>query len=218
MHKCLKMIKLKSLLLEKTLYHGTTTDYIKDITSVGLIPMRGDFVSDMYDEYDGSDLKELVFATDKQQLGKAVNAITHHISKKLNKSFHDVTNEEFIKYGAIVKIHDGESILQHREEGDENYYGEHPPTVEPGDYYSENSVSIDEILTGKPMIRLLRRYGKWPLIWMGQTQNQRQELIRLVIKLHPNKPKDKIIKLIQSLPDKSIDGYYHNYKQRIGSI
>ena len=42
------MIKLKQLLLEKTLYHGTITDFIPNIKEHGLIPIIGQFVKQSY--------------------------------------------------------------------------------------------------------------------------------------------------------------------------
>tara|TARA_Y100000310_G_C20693897_1_gene824143 strand:- start:2750 stop:2950 length:201 start_codon:yes stop_codon:yes gene_type:complete len=62
--------------------------------------MLGDFVVDAYaDEYEsaGVDFEghvtELSFAADKENVDNAVTAMKHHISKKLNKGWHDVTNK-----------------------------------------------------------------------------------------------------------------------------
>ena len=95
----------KSLLTEKTLYHGTIIDNINSIKKYGLIPSVGEFVRNSYESdvigCNGDPdyyLKNLVFSTDKQQLDKAINAITAQIAQKLNKGFHDVTDDEFIKY------------------------------------------------------------------------------------------------------------------------
>ena len=43
------MIKLKSLITEKTLYHGTIIDNVCSIKNYGLIPSVGEFVKDAYD-------------------------------------------------------------------------------------------------------------------------------------------------------------------------
>ena len=203
------MIKLKQLLLEKTLYHGTIIDNVPSIEKYGLMPTVGKFVKDAYeDDIVGCGgnpedyLKDLVFATDKEQLDSAVTAITAQVSKKLGKSFHDVTDEDFIKYGALIKVYDGENYFQHRPEGDENYYGQHPHSVEPGNYYSEDYIGADEILTGHNMIRVLRRYGLWPRLYgftAGNLKWLRTELIRLALKYHKDKPKDTIIKAVMNL-------------------
>lgn len=206
------MIKLKSLLLERTLYHGTVVDNVKDIKRYGLIPSVGNFVKDMYDEYPEEELKDLIFATDKEQLGKAVTAITHHISRKLNKDFHSVTDQEFINYGVIIKIDDGELYMTLRNKDDHDRE-EHPYAVEPGDYYSEDSIGVDEILTGTPMIRLLRRYGEWPRIYGPQeTINKKQELIKMALQYHPDKPREVIIQFINNLSPSKIEKFYYNYK------
>jgi len=217
------MIKLKLLLYEETLYHGTTIDAAKNIKKQGLIPVRGDFVSTAYGgEYDSDsdfedNVPELVFAADKKNLSKAVSAATHHVGKKLNKDFHSVTDEDFIRYAAIIKINDGESSFSRRPEGDENYYGTHPTSVEPGDYYSENYVGVDEILTGKVMIKVLKRYGLWPRDYgdtkSQETINQKKDFL---IKYHlksPKLPKQDIISKVMSLTDKEVNRWYEKYRR-----
>jgi hypothetical protein len=214
------MISLKkiyeSLLVEKTLYHGTLNDNVRDIKKHGLQPLAGDFVKDMYDEYEdaGIEFPELTFATDKEQLSKAVNAITHQIAKKLNKGFHDVTDQEFINHGAIIKIHDGDRLMKQRPREDD-HRKEYPHTVEPGDYYSEESILIDDVLIGKSMIRLLKRYGNWPRNFgpnPNKEKNTKQELIRLAIQRHPEVSKNDILSKINSLSSQEIDDFYRKYK------
>lgn len=218
------MISFKKLILEKTLYHGTIIDFVPNIEKGGLLPSVGEFVKDAYDmsgydeDIDPDDyLKDLVFATDKEQLDKAVTAITAQIAKKLNKNFHSVTDDEFIRYGAIVKVYDGETAFEYRPKGDERH--EYPYTVEPGDYYSEGSIDVDEILTGHRMIRLLKRYGVWPRVYpvssAGDEKWLRSELIRLAIKYHKNTPKEKIIKLVMELPKNELVHKIHSYKNAI---
>jgi hypothetical protein len=195
------MIKLKSLLTEKTLYHGTTVANLKSIERSGLVPSVGKFVAVSYDDAVEAGLaKELIFATDKQQLDKAVSAATAQIADQMGKYFHDVTDDEFYRRAAIIKIYDGESLFQQRPEGDER--DEHPYTVEPGDYYSEDYIIPDEILTGQRMIRLLKRYGVWPRAYMfSRGENPlRGELMRLALKYHKNIPKEKIKQAIMNLP------------------
>lgn len=163
------MIKLKSLLVEKTLYHGTITDFIPSIKKQGLLPTVGQFVRNAYagsvdniDDEVSEYLKDLVFATDKKQLDKAVTAITAQIGIKLNKDFHSVTDEEFRQHGALAIIRDGDSVMNHRAKDDENYYGQHPFTVEPGDYFSDEYVDVDYILTRDKLLSFLKRLGRWP--------------------------------------------------------
>jgi len=89
----------------RTLYHGTCRFHEKSIRELGAVPMAGSFVSDAYEEdYAAVDVKlpELVFATDKEQLDKAVTAMTNCIATNLGKGYHDVTADEIIAYGLIV--------------------------------------------------------------------------------------------------------------------
>ena len=210
------MIKLKSLLLERTLYHGTTRDAAESIAKIGLIPMTGEFVMGSYGcEYDEKDIPELVFATNKKQLDKAVGAITAQIAAKLKKNYHDVTDEEFIAYGALIKINDGDDYFEKRpdKEEEEDFYAEYPPTVEPGDYYSHDSVAVDDILTGTAMTRLLKRYNLWPRKYGGtnEKENRRKHLIKMAIKYHKNIDPKKIVQRIMSLPLEDIDDWYFKY-------
>jgi hypothetical protein len=163
------MIKLKSLLVEKTLYHGTISDFVPSIKQHGLLPTVGEFVKNAYagsvdniDDEINDYLKELVFATDKKQLDKAVTAITAQVGIKLNKDFHSVTDEEFRLHGALAIIKDGDSVMKHRPPDDENYYGQHPFTVEPGDYFSDDYVNVDYVLTKDKLISFLKRLSRWP--------------------------------------------------------
>lgn len=208
------MIKLKSILIEKTLYHGTIIDFVPSIKQVGLVPSVGEFVKNAYgDSADDIELDELIFAADKEGLKRSVTAITAQVAKKLNKDFHDVTDEEFIRNGALVKIWDGDLDMKNRPEGDENYYGQHPFTVEPGDYYSDGSVSADEILTGDKMITVLKRYGAWPRTFGPDNEKtMKYFLIRVAIKRNPNKTPKEIAKTIMGWDKKTIESYYIRYK------
>lgn len=208
------MIKLKSILLEKTLYHGTIIDNVPSIKAIGLIPMSGNFVSNAYDEVDADELPDLVFATDKKRLSKAVSAATAQVGFKLGKGFHDVTDEDFINNAAILKIEDGDLNFDYSSNNRDFDREEHPYTVEPGDYYSRHSIRPDDILTGKSMIKLLSRYGLWPRNY-GETilpktnKLKRDRLIKYYLK-HNTKGLSKydIIKLIMDIPEEKIDDYY----------
>lgn len=211
------MIKLKQLILEKTLYHGTITDFIPSIEKYGLIPSVGEFVKTMYDlsdyDVDPDDyFQELIFATDKEQIEKAVTAISFQIGHKLGKDLHDITDEEFIKYGAIVVIQDGDEYFEQRPDKDERYV-EYPYAVEPNDYYSEHIIRADYILTGNAMIRFLKRYNVWPRTFSDVSiKNKKEFLIKLAIKKNPQLSKDSILKTINSWDDKKINQTYRKYR------
>lgn len=222
------IVQKKSLLTEKTLYHGTVIDNIDSIRKYGLLPSVGKFVKDAYESdiigCDGNPddyLKELVFATDKQQLDRAVTAITAQIGLKLNKGFHDVTDDEFIKHGMLAIIKDGDFVMERRPDSDDRDWREYPHTVEPGDYYSDDYIGVDIILTGNNMIRVLKRYGVWPRKWIlsaaGNISNLKSELIRLAIKYHKDKSKEEIIKMVNSISKKQhLMNKIDAYKQALG--
>jgi len=163
---------------EKTLYHGTIRDNADSIRQVGIVPERGDFVSDAYaDMYEAAgasfedEVAELSYAADKQNIQNAVTAMIHHISNKLGKN--DVGINDIRNHGLIVKIKGspGEAVppspFEQRPEdydqdwemmAEENKWR----AVEPGDYYSEyptgNVASGDiELITGAALVRFLQR-------------------------------------------------------------
>lgn len=160
--ECLKEQKILS---EKTLYHGTIIQNIPSIEQNGLMPTIGDFVKNMYaGSVDGDImdyLEEILYATDKKQISKARNAIVFQIASKLNKDYHSVTNEDFRNYGALAVVKDGEQYFDFHS-GDD-YYGNIPMGVEPGDYYTKDEIIPDYILTGKKLVSFFRKFGLYPI-------------------------------------------------------
>lgn len=200
----------------KTLYHGTIADHKRSIKAYGLWPSVGAFVEEMYG-YDEADADELVFAADKRGMQSVLNAIVNQVGHKLNKSMHDVTDQEIETHGMIVVINDGEEYLKQRPEDGEDYYGEYPSTVEPGDYYSEEGVGVDRILTGTPMIRLLRRYGVWPRDWgPSEEKNLREQLMRLFVKANPRRNRRGLWDLIQKMPLRKVREEIRKHEKLLG--
>ena len=158
----------------RTLYHGTSINNYDSIKNVGLIPNTGSFVSDSYaGEYEAAGVEfepvDVTYATDKNNLIKAVNAMEYAVMKMLNKNWGGVTPGELKSYGMLVIIKKGGDQLEHRPEEEEgplkDWQGETDnryPTVEPGDYYSEYNVGPVQILIGNKMEKFLRRFGVWP--------------------------------------------------------
>lgn len=196
------------IIIEKTLYHGTSrsraTSIMKDRH---LIPGIGDFVSQMYDEE--PDMEDLVFAADKQEISKAITAMISAIEHDLGKGFHDITEDEIQKFGAIVVIKSGDDYFDHREEDDENYWGEHPSTVEPGDYFSRDYQGVDYVLTGKKMIRFLKKMDLWPINYpfFKAPKANRELLIKKSIKRYGDDMRQQIIAKINTLDDSEVIKY-----------
>ena len=205
----------------RTLYHGTCRFHEDSIRSLGVIPQAGDFVSDAYREYTdaGVELPELIFATDKEQIGKAITAMVNCISVNLNKGFHDVTNDDILKHGMLI-IFRGEagegrpekSGLQYAPDKDDrayDYLRNDYPTTEPGDYFSEDKLLPDNILTGTTLVRFLKRMGKWP--WKMDDRYMRERLIRLVINKHPERSRQEVLNKINTLSSEEIKKYLKFY-------
>lgn len=196
------------IIIEKTLYHGTSRSRaISIMKDRHLIPGVGDFVSQMYDEE--PDIEELVFAADKQEISKAVTAMISAIEHDLGKGFHDITEDEIQRFGAIVMIKGGDDYFDHREEDDENYWGEHPPTVEPGDYFSRDNQGVDYMLTGKKLIRFLKKMGFWPINYpfIKTPKANRELLIKQSITRYGDDMRQQIIAKINTLDDGEVIKY-----------
>ena len=164
------------LLNERTLYHGTVIDNKDGIEKYGLLPQVGKWVKDTYGiEYDvdseddlygtGFDDPEkywaVVFAGDKEGLRKAVGGMQYHIGQKLGKYITDVTFDDIKNYGMLVLIDSDVSNFVKHDDENHAYHNEHqpPPSVEPDDYWTRDSVSPKAILTGPALIRYLNKFG-----------------------------------------------------------
>lgn len=230
--KIIKLAQLFEKMSSKTLYHGTCIKNIPGIKQHGLIPQVGPWVSDSYgcevdldedsENYRGlSDEQrpkfEIIFATDKDELSKALGGTIAAIAGSLGKSFHDVTDEEIRALGAIVIMYDAEESWENKPKEDPHGQWEYNNpgyiTVEPGDYFSEEGRSIDRVLTGEPMIRLLRQYGVWPRDWgPDKLKNQKELLLKHFIPIYKNRQK-VLIEKMNELDDNEISKlYYQVYK------
>lgn len=215
--------RLASRLLEgrriaRTLYHGTTVDNEASIRQMGLMGSVGSFVQEAYAEWleAGDPLEDLVFAADKRGLNTALTAMIHHISKKLGKDFHAVTDKDILNHGLLVIIHDPENKIEQRPEEDENHRGDYPSQVEPGDYFSEE-MWADKFVKGRALLRLLERYGQWPRTYgpwydiPARLNKMRGELIARWLRENPTKTKQEALTLVQGLPDKKVLQYFDQY-------
>lgn len=166
-----KRIKLATA---RTLYHGTTIDNYDSIRDIGLVPDTGDFVTDSYaGEYEAAGVEfdpvDVTYATDKDDLDKAVTAMQFAVSKKLGKGYHDVSFNELKGFGMLVIIKKGEDEFERRPLEETGPWGDWQgetdnryPSVEPGDYFSESGAGPVQILIGNKMEKFLKRFGVWP--------------------------------------------------------
>ena len=168
---------------EKTLYHGTLADYESSIKTSGLVggwhgPIGG-FVDQFYgdEEYgEPNEDDEIIFMTDKQRLGKAVNAMVFHIAKKMNKDFHDVTDNDIRNHGLLVMIKDADAKQY---DPMDNQQQNAPRGLEDKDYYSSKERG-DVFLKGSALIRFLKRYGEFPRTF-GPSNPQREKQMKGIV-------------------------------------
>lgn len=220
----------------KTLYHGTSINNYNSIKNIGLVPDTGDFVKDMYEgDYQDAGVEfdpvPVTYATDKEDLSKAVTAMVYAVSKYLGRGLHDVTSDEIRGYGMLVLIREGEKYYEqrpHEEIGPyKDWQGETDnryPAVEPGDYYSEDATSGD-ILIGNKLVEFLKKHEQWPISWIGQgIEELRNLLLTMAIQYHVQEQpslKNRIInqvkEKVKNLDAESVKKYYREYKQRMGN-
>jgi hypothetical protein len=204
----------------RTLYHGTTVDNEASIRQHGLVGGVGGFVADTYGlDYDAEDIPALVFAANKQEISKALGAMTKHVGIKLGKNMHDVTDNDILNHGLLVIIYDVEDQVERRPEKreDEGFYAEYPLTVEPGDYFSED-LPADKFVKGRSLLRLLGRYGAWPRTWGGSESDEqarlskmRGELVARWLRQNPEKTRQEALNLVQGLSDDKVMQYFRQY-------
>jgi len=165
---------------ERTLYHGTLIDNLESIREFGLDAEIADeegltaFVDQFYDIPEDSFADQphrYVYLSDKHDLDNTLTAIRFHISKKLDKYFHDITEEDIRIHGLLVIAKCVDTEDSYMDPADEDEFSSRPHGVEPGDYYFE-AISGDIFLTGKKLVRFFRRKGliPWKNPFGGKTQ------------------------------------------------
>jgi hypothetical protein len=135
---------------ERTLYHGTLAANVPAILRFGIIPKAGDFVQGFYGWDDEDELDELVFAADKSGLKKCVAAILGYLRIKGI----DRTEENFFRYGALCVMRNQQNEFEPHDD-----WGDNPSQVEPGDYFTRNTIRADYILVRDKLRSFLRRNG-----------------------------------------------------------
>jgi hypothetical protein len=126
----------KFIFNEITLYHGTVIDNKDSIAKYGITPgwlgHTGSFVNHFYNDIEPTDDDEIAYATDKKDLHKAINAMGFHISQKLKKSYHDVTENDIRNHGLIIIIKNGEDKTSKYDSSKDFIYGNSPVGLEDG--------------------------------------------------------------------------------------
>jgi hypothetical protein len=136
------------------LYHGTLAQNIESIRKIGLLPRRGSWTAGFH-----SNASELVYAVDESRRGRIIVAITGQMAKADLVRWSDDYqinhfNNDLAKHGAVVVIRTAtfRSYPGSFESG-------HPPGTEPGDWYSCQSVGVEEIqgiMIGQEMLSWLQ--------------------------------------------------------------
>lgn len=188
------------LLSELTLWHGTVIDNVPSIKNIGLVPDVGDFTKDAYgSQIPEKYLKDLVFAADKHTLDKALSAMVGQIAIKLKKDFHDVTDQDIRVHGALLKIKNGEEYFNKFDPYDIKQ-ADAGPQVEPEDWYSDNYIGVDNIITGNKLISVMKSYNLLPRNWGPDSKKAKQELeIKKLVKKYPLFNKNDIISTVRGL-------------------
>jgi len=213
---------------ERTLYHGTVIDNKESIEKYGFSGELGDFVKDSYGmEFDDDTLEGVTFAAQKDDMGKAEGAIRYHIGKKIGKSIGEVTIEDIRRWGMLAVL---KEIEEDDDYGDgwrrrpenwevEGYYDEYPPAVEPGDWFTENNVHVDHILTGQKLVDFLRRHGALEHVEGENEREVLQDLIQAAVIYHGPDSRDAVVKKVKALTHKErkkmLSVYFDNYGDEI---
>jgi|CryBogDrversion2_8_1035294.scaffolds.fasta_scaffold07684_2 hypothetical protein len=157
-------MKISQLISEsrpRTLYHGTLKEFVPDILDLGLLPRVGRFTAHAYDEYRqaGIPLENVVFAADRQNLGKCVSAIIgqmrHHYPQwHWQHGPEELTADDFYHKAALLVLTAAEPRWQ--QHSDHNM-AQHPVTAEPDDWYIRGADLPNMVLTDDRLRNFLRR-------------------------------------------------------------
>jgi hypothetical protein len=228
--------RLNEVDIGRTLYHGTTKERAREIEWNGLEPRVGDLVLAAYGDYEDDEdmdvflrLQPLGFAADKSNFNKVMSAMFHHVEELLREktgTYQTVTDDDLVKYGAILVFKEGEYDFTHRPDDDEQWHDnydntEHPRQVEPGDWYSDWPVKPSYVLTGEPMIRLLKRMGEWPRRYGARNATEKEiksmmgNLVRVALKVYPDKTVDQIMAAVKLLTPQEMRKMYYDLSRQL---
>lgn len=190
----------------KTLYHGTLLKNVYNILESGLKPGIGAFVDSVYGSH--KPVKDwapnLVYAADKDGIQKVLSAIQFAIHKEYGKSPKELTDEDIEKFGAVIVLKDmGDKF---------NYSYKDNPPIEEGDYYTDENISVQNVLTGAPMMRFFRQYDVYPK--HGRGDKAKKELAIKYLKQQGN---DNAVDIVNNLNEKDLYDLINSHEELIST-
>lgn len=124
----------------QTLYHGTLARNLPSIRVLGLLPQNGSWTATFYKE-----APDLVYAVDEARKGRLIAIITGQIARTglvlVSDTYtFDDFKSDLAAHGAVVVFNTTSfSCFETFSEL------KHPPSVEQGDWYGHDAVSVDKI-------------------------------------------------------------------------
>lgn len=154
----------------KTLYHGTSKknfDKSQSFDSLflfggGLNDDSNSFVNTMYNDIEEDERETPLFAADKTDFDKSVNAMLFHIAKNKNISFRDVTENDIRNDGIIFVFYDTNDSWNKYDPYSNTDYDSTYKGLETNDYFKEYD-KPNGWYEGSKLLRILKRKGyKFP--------------------------------------------------------
>ena len=204
------MLEILNESIGRTLYHATLRKNVPSILAHGLWPSIGEFTKQAYFEDDDEDFSELVFAADKQGFHRCLSAIYGWLRQEnISPTF-----ENIIRYGAIVILYEGGDYFKHKSEDDIRDEND-PLQVEPGDYYTDRTVRVSSVLTGKKLASFINRMiGTGRILryndFDASPKITRNYLIRKMIFLLGKDQTQKVVSAVQVMSDRDVIINYVN--------
>jgi pyrimidine deaminase RibD-like protein len=130
-----------------TLYHGTLTKNVPSIMKSGLLPRVGQFTKGIH----GDKAMPKVFATTEQGARAVYCALASQIYHAIG---HMPSAAEMAKLGAVLVIHKDAGKFSQYDPSAKDVQG----SLEPGDYYSDDAIAVDEVVTGQALLDWIKRH------------------------------------------------------------
>lgn len=155
--------------LSTQLYHGTSIKFEEEIIKNGLKPRVGQLVKSTFkDDVENiteNDNMKLIFLADEENLHCCVTAMIFSVSKVVEKHFFDVSLDDIKNNGILFTTEFNESI-KHCPKNTPYPNKIYPISVHPGDYYTNNTVKVKNILKENNLMDFFNERNK--LHWIGK--------------------------------------------------